>query len=130
MNKGKIVQVVGPVVDVAFQGKLPGIYNALHDGAYGCMLGSMANEVADQDEQARAALQEMFATWEDLIAAGLRRMQDNGSLSPDADPDQLATGLMAALQGGYLLARTAHNCQPMEIALDLALAQVKTYLIS
>src|SRR5712672_1265684 len=29
MNKGKIVQVVGPVVDVAFPGKLPGIYNAL-----------------------------------------------------------------------------------------------------
>jgi hypothetical protein len=36
---------------------------------------------------------------------------------------------MAALQGGYLLARTAHNCRPMEIALDLALAQVRTYLI-
>jgi len=29
MNKGKIVQVVGPVVDVAFPDKLPGIYNAL-----------------------------------------------------------------------------------------------------
>ena len=29
MNKGKIVQVVGPVVDVAFPEKLPGIYNAL-----------------------------------------------------------------------------------------------------
>ena len=29
MNKGTIVQVVGPVVDVAFQDKLPGIYNAL-----------------------------------------------------------------------------------------------------
>src|SRR6478735_687976 len=29
MNKGKIVQVVGPVVDVEFTEKLPGIYNAL-----------------------------------------------------------------------------------------------------
>ena len=30
MNVGKIVQVIGPVVDVAFEpGKLPGIYNAL-----------------------------------------------------------------------------------------------------
>ena len=29
MNKGKIVQVVGPVVDVAFSDKLPGIYHAL-----------------------------------------------------------------------------------------------------
>src|SRR5213076_1059360 len=29
MNKGKIVQVIGPVVDVEFTGKLPAIYNAL-----------------------------------------------------------------------------------------------------
>ena len=30
MNTGKIVQVIGPVVDVEFEpGKLPGIYNAL-----------------------------------------------------------------------------------------------------
>ncbi len=29
MNKGKITQVVGPVVDVVFEGTLPAIYNAL-----------------------------------------------------------------------------------------------------
>ena len=29
MNKGKIVQVIGPVVDVEFPDNLPGIYNAL-----------------------------------------------------------------------------------------------------
>jgi len=29
MNKGKIVQVIGPVVDVEFPGELPGIYDAL-----------------------------------------------------------------------------------------------------
>ena len=29
MNKGKIVQVIGPVVDVEFPEDLPGIYNAL-----------------------------------------------------------------------------------------------------
>src|SRR6266568_2518132 len=29
MNKGKIVQVIGPVVDVEFPAALPGIYNAL-----------------------------------------------------------------------------------------------------
>lgn len=40
MNKGKIVQVVGPVVDVEFTEKLPGIYHALtvdykvHDRAF------------------------------------------------------------------------------------------------
>src|SRR6202789_1890977 len=29
MNKGKIVQTIGPVVDVEFSGPLPAIYNAL-----------------------------------------------------------------------------------------------------
>ena len=29
MNKGKVVQVVGPVVDVEFPDTLPGIYHAL-----------------------------------------------------------------------------------------------------
>ena len=29
MNKGKIVQVIGPVVDVEFTEQLPAIYNAL-----------------------------------------------------------------------------------------------------
>ena len=29
MNKGKIVQVIGPVVDVEFTGQLPAIYTAL-----------------------------------------------------------------------------------------------------
>jgi AcrR family transcriptional regulator len=102
--------------------------NSLQNGAYGCALGSMASELADQDEQARASLAELFRAWEGLLAAGFRRMQAKRSLSPDADPDLLAVGLMAALQGGYLLASTARDVRPMEIALDLALAQVKTYL--
>jgi len=55
-------------------------------------------------------------------------MRDSGVLNPDADPDRLATGLMAALQGGYLLAETAHDIRPMEIALDMALDHVKSFL--
>lgn len=102
--------------------------NSLQDGAYGCALGSMANEVADQDDVARSMIAETFAAWERLLADGLRRMQDKGSLKPDADPDKLATGLMAALQGGYLLAQAAHDIKPMATALDMSLAQIRTYL--
>ena len=29
MNKGKIVQIIGPVADIEFPDKLPAIYNAL-----------------------------------------------------------------------------------------------------
>jgi TetR/AcrR family transcriptional repressor of nem operon len=102
--------------------------SSLQNGAHGCALGSMASELADQDEQARASLAALFTTWEGLLAAGLERMQAKGTLSPDARPGQLAVGLMAALQGGYLLASTARDVRPMEIALDLALEHVKSYL--
>jgi TetR/AcrR family transcriptional regulator, transcriptional repressor for nem operon len=102
--------------------------NSLQGGAHGCALGSMASELADQDEQARVSLAGLFRSWQELLAAGLRRMQAAGTLRPDADPGQLAIGLMAALQGGYLLASTAHDVRPMEIALDLALDQVRSYL--
>ncbi|HUN35538.1 MAG TPA: TetR/AcrR family transcriptional regulator, partial [Trebonia sp.] len=102
--------------------------NGLHNGAYGCALGSMAGELSDTDEQARALLAGLFKNWEELIAAGLERMQAKGALKPDARPEQLAVGLMAALQGGYLLANTAHDVRPMEIALDQALEHLKSYL--
>jgi TetR/AcrR family transcriptional regulator, transcriptional repressor for nem operon len=102
--------------------------NALQNGAYGCALGSMASELSDQDEQARTLLADLFKTWEGLIAAGLERMQAKGALKPDADPGQLAVGLMAAVQGGYLLANTAHDVRPMELAIDMALDHLRTYL--
>jgi TetR/AcrR family transcriptional regulator, transcriptional repressor for nem operon len=103
--------------------------NALQHGAYGCALGSMASELSDQDDQARTTLAKAFTEWENLLSAGLRRMQDTGVLKQDADPEKLATGLMAALQGGYLLAEASHDIAPMEIALDMALAHIKSFLI-
>lgn len=102
--------------------------NALQNGAYGCGLGSLASELADQDDKARATLAESFAEWEGLLATGLRRMQDGGVLKREADSEKLATGLMAALQGGYLLAETARDIAPMEVALDMALDHVKSFL--
>jgi AcrR family transcriptional regulator len=101
--------------------------NALRNGAYGCELGSLASELADQDEAARLSLNDHFQAWQGLLTAGLTRMVEAGVLRSDADPEVLATGLMAALQGGYLLAQTAHDVGPMQIALDMAVAHVKSF---
>lgn len=101
--------------------------NVLRGSAYGCEIGSLASELSDTDEQARAMLAAHFRSWEELLAAGLARMRDNGLLRPDADPMALAVAVMAAVQGGYLLAQTAHNSEPMAIALDMALMHVRSY---
>jgi AcrR family transcriptional regulator len=101
--------------------------NALNSGSYGCPLGSLASELADQDEIARTALAEHFHEWEGLLATGFQRMRDNGVLRADADPEALAVGVLAALQGGYLLSQTAHDSGPMRVALDMALDHVRSF---
>lgn len=101
--------------------------NRVVAGAHGCILGSLAIEVADHDDEARRTLRADFQTWERLLVDGLERMREKGVLSSDADPEDLATGIMAALQGGYLLAQTAHDSKPMAIALDMAIDHVKTF---
>lgn len=88
----------------------------------GCPIRRLASELTEKDPTARAELVRGFAAWEQLLAAGLRRMQGSGEL--DADPDELAGGLLAALQGGLLLTRATQTVAPLESALDLALAGV------
>lgn len=101
--------------------------NALHHGAYGCALGSFASEVADHDDVARGTLMALFAEWKGLLAAAIRRLQENGALRSDAPAEQLATGLLAALQGGYLLAQTARDVAPMAASLDMALTHIESF---
>lgn len=104
--------------------------NALRHGAYGCALGSLASEVSDQDDEARRALSQLFIEWEGLLAGVLRRLQEGGSLPPEASIDQLATGLMGALQGGYMLAQTARDVTPMATSIDMALSHIESLLVN
>jgi TetR/AcrR family transcriptional repressor of nem operon len=100
--------------------------NELQNGAYGCALGSMANELSDSDDEARVVLDETLRRWERLLVDGFERMRTSGVLRDDVDPKKLAVGMMAALQGGYLLAQAAHDTTPMAIALDMAIDYVKS----
>lgn len=98
----------------------------LRQGAYGCMLGSLAREVAYRDDVGRQALSRLFVEWQGLLAAVLRRLQDGGALSRDVSVEPLATGLMGALRGGYLLAQTARDAGPMAASIDMALAHIES----
>lgn len=100
--------------------------NALQQGAYGCALGSLASEVSDHDALARQALAQLFSEWQGLLAGVLQRLQDGGTLPSDVSIDQLSTGLVAALQGGYMLAQTERNVTPMATSLDMALAHIES----
>ncbi|WP_431220180.1 TetR/AcrR family transcriptional regulator [Leifsonia xyli] len=99
--------------------------NALENGRYGCSLGSLANEVADHDWIARLKLHELFTAWEQLFMDVIERLQEDGLVPESADVRQLATGFVAAVQGGYLLAQTSRDVAPMESAIDMAIAHLQ-----
>ena len=101
--------------------------NALRDGAYGCPLGSMANEIADHDEDTRRIIATHFDEWLQLLIDAMDRLKTRGVLRADADSRALARGLLAALQGGYLLAKTARDVNLMRVALDMAIAQIRAF---
>lgn len=100
--------------------------NALRHGMYGCALGSLASEVSDHDTLARSMLDDLFRAWQRLIEEALERMQRAGVLDESIDTARLAVGFLASLQGGYLLAQTARDVEPMGIAIDVALAHVES----
>ena len=90
----------------------------------GCPIGSLANELAKQSDQARALLVASFKEWEDRLAEGFAKMQEKGELESSAVPRDLAIGVLCAIQGGLLLAKTSRSEGPLKIALDMALNHV------
>ena len=103
--------------------------NALRDGAYGCPLGSIANEIADHHEDTRRIIATHFDEWLQMLIDAIDRLRTIGILRADADSRALASGLLAALQGGYLLAKTARDVNLMRVALDMAIAQVRAFSV-
>lgn len=91
----------------------------------GCAFGTLAAELAGTD--ARDELADVFDRWTDLLRAGLRAMRDRGDLRLDADPDELALGLLSALQGGRLLAQIRRDVGPVEAALNTMLARIRSF---
>src|SRR5579883_496977 len=88
----------------------------------GCQLGSLVGQLAESDPEARALIAAGFDQWAAAIADGLRSLQTEGKLAPGIDPDDLATTLLATLQGGLVLAQVHRSPRPFETAVDTLLA--------
>jgi AcrR family transcriptional regulator len=90
-------------------------------GQGGCPLGSLAGQLAESDAQARTLIAAGFGQWSATISDGLRRLHAAGHLPDGTDPDDLAVTLLAALQGGLLLAQVQRDTRPLETAIDTVL---------
>jgi len=88
----------------------------------GCPLGSLGGQLAECDPEARVLIAAGFDQWAAAISDGLRSLDADGKLPSGIDPDDLATTLLATLQGGLLLAQVQRSTRPFETAVNTLLA--------
>ena len=96
-------------------------------GMPGCPIGSLASEVAERNEGARLRAAAAFDAWEGLFADALERMRERGELRAEALPGVLATALLASIEGGLLLGQARKHPASLQIAVEAALAYIRTY---
>jgi AcrR family transcriptional regulator len=89
---------------------------------WGCPISALAREAIGNDPERSAELAAYMDRWRSYLRAGLERMRSSGILRPDADPEKLALSTFASLQGGLLLTQTMQSLEPLDAALDGALA--------
>jgi len=100
----------------------------LKGGRGGCPIGSLGSALAETEPEARAMVAASFKRWEASIMAGLLRMHALGRLGPEADSRQLALALLAALEGGLLLAQIQRDPEPLAAALDAMITLIATLI--
>jgi AcrR family transcriptional regulator len=89
---------------------------------WGCPIGALTAElVRSEPARAHEAVAHMDR-WRGYIEAGLNRMANAGRLRADADPRQLALAVFAALHGGLALSAMMESIEPLQAALNGALA--------
>jgi hypothetical protein len=86
----------------------------------------MAAELKN-DPTFRPLLDDAFRRWEAPLARGLQTIQDRGEMVADADPRRLARTVIAALQGGMLLARVRGDIAPLRDTLEGAVAHLQQW---
>lgn len=78
---------------------------------YGCPVGTMANEMAMNDEELRSSLDTTFDKWIGGFARAFAVLRAKGELVNESDPDELAEFMVASFQGASLIAKTKQDRQ-------------------
>lgn len=93
----------------------------------GCRFGSLSSEILKTDPEIAGDVRAGFDRWLALFSGGLTAMRERGELKEHADPNRLAVVLLAAFEGGMLLAQAQRDTAPLATALDAAIDYIRTF---
>lgn len=88
-----------------------------------CPIATVALEVSSRSEPMREACHDVFERW---IAKGAER--HTGAGLTEAEARRLTIGMIAALEGAFVLARAARSIEPLEVAGELVARAVECAL--
>ncbi|MFI1093851.1 TetR family transcriptional regulator C-terminal domain-containing protein [Streptomyces sp. NPDC020917] len=80
----------------------------------GCLVGNFGAEVADHNEEIRAAVKEGFDRWAAEIRRLLEEAREAGDLSRDLDPQATALFVLSAWEGALITARAGKSAAPID----------------
>jgi AcrR family transcriptional regulator len=93
------------------------------DYADACPIATVALEVSSSNDSLRRACADVFESW---ISAGAPRFESAGL--PHETARELTIGMLAALEGAFVLARALRTTQPLEIAGEMVAQAVEAEL--
>ncbi len=76
---------------------------------YGCPLNNLAQEMSPLDEGFRQRVDSVFGEWHGATQEALEKAQAQGQIDADCDCEEIATFVMAALEGCIGLAKSAQS---------------------
>lgn len=88
------------------------------DALRGCRLARLANEAAIADPKFRASVVDFLQSVESELGKTLAEAKRSGALKPEVDESALAALLLAAVEGGFVLARAFWDPEKMKRALE------------
>ena len=94
-------------------------------GPFACPLGVFSSQV-DDDPRWRERQAAAFSQWQERLTELLARGQETGGVDPARDPADMAVAVLAAVQGGLMLARLHRDLHVLDLALAAAVDLVRT----
>lgn len=92
----------------------------------GCPLVNLAQEMSLLDEQFRKLLEKIFRTWQEGVAAALRRGQAQGTVRRDLVPHDTAGFLIAMYEGYEVLGKNAQDPKVWNVAIGNIVGWLRT----
>ena len=89
------------------------------DLEFGCPLNNLAQEMSPIDEGFRQRIARVYDKWTGIVAAGLRRGQENGMIRRDIEPEKIAAFFIGAFEGSVGLAKNERSLERMEENVDV-----------